>query len=268
MPYLSQIWLEPADSSWRSCHAFFSSGLSVSMRLCRKSLTLSGSWALLWLPAAKLLLKLGGSSTKNWCVVTGMIGGSSKWGHGGLSFWERARSHRTGSLSWTCSCWDVDISLEENGSSYDSTPFAKHIDCVSLFFLGLNLLFAVFTHCKFLACKFQWPHAGFVLLLAMPNLWFLYVFIFELIFRAEPSAMYLINASCLSISHLSRMMEQEQLSHSCALAGLDGEKACQNFSCSSRLKCWTFTCATSIAHFVLGLLDGKHFPNPSQAAWL
>lgn len=26
------------------------------------------------------------------------------------------------------------IYIEENGSSYDSTPFAKHIDCVSLFF--------------------------------------------------------------------------------------------------------------------------------------
>ncbi len=81
--------------------------------------------------------------------------------------------------------------------------------------------------------------------------------------------MYLINASCLSIGHLSRMMEQEQLSHSCALAGLDGEKACQGFSCSSRLKCRTFTwsfamlCplvhetsekATSIAHCTCGLL--------------
>lgn len=126
------------------------------------------------------------------------------------------------------------VYLEENGSSYDSTPFAKHIDCVSLFFLRLNLLFAVFIILQVFGLQISMTTCRLCPFARNAKL---VVLIFELIFRAEPHGMYVINASCLSISHLSRMMEQEQLSHSCALAGLDGEKASENFSCSSRFQC-------------------------------
>ncbi len=124
---------EPADSSWRSCHTYLSSGLPVSTRLCRKSLRLSGSWALLWLPAAeqKCLAREG-----CWAPFDALwLGWLAYHQHEAMVVFRFASElgliGLQACLELFMICWDGDFSWCENGSSYDSTPFAKHI--VSLF---------------------------------------------------------------------------------------------------------------------------------------